>query len=91
MREPDIWRVFMNFAVARPGVFLGRVFEEEDDAVDRRELVEKLRVEGDEFFALNTGGAEIVEQEGEDAGIRLDWKAGLACSSGSEGKSRMWC
>lgn len=72
MCEPNIWCVFLNLAVARPGVLLRWVFEEEDDTVDRGELMQEIRVEGDQFFALNAGGAEIVEKEGEDTCIGLN-------------------
>ena len=49
----------------------GRVFEEEDDAVDGGELVEEGGVEGDQFFELDVFDAQVVEQEGEDSLLRM--------------------
>jgi hypothetical protein len=30
-------------------------------------------VEGEEFFELDAGDAEVVDEEGEDAGVGFDW------------------
>lgn len=50
----------------------GGVFEEEDYAVDGGEGGEGCGVEGDELFELDAGYAEVVEEEGEDAGVGFD-------------------
>jgi hypothetical protein len=46
---------------------VGRVLEEEDDAVDGVELGEGVRVEREELLKLDVFYAEVVEQVGEDA------------------------
>lgn len=51
----------------------GGVFEEEDYAVDGGEGGEGCGVEGEEFFELDAGDAEVVEEEGEDAGVGFDY------------------
>lgn len=52
-------------------------------------MVEEVGVEGDKLFALNARGAEVVEQESEDAGVGFDCKVEVSVlskeSSGSSG------
>lgn len=66
--------------VGAPVGLVRGVLEEEDDAVDRVELRERVGFEREEFLELDTFYAEIGEEIGKDARVGLDW--GQAVSSG---------
>jgi hypothetical protein len=50
------------------------VFEEEDDAVEGLEGLQGGGVQGEELFELDALDAEVVEEEGEDAGVGFDYE-----------------
>lgn len=81
LRKPHIRCIFLYLAISWTRVFLGWVFEEEDDAVDWCVGADEVLVEGDELFALDAGGAEIVEEEGEDASIGLNCGSDISIDS----------